>query len=293
MKFSNKFKIYWWAGLLLILTILSAWRLYVGVFNNFDICLFVFWFILVLFPIISEISIFGLNVKKDIEAVKSELKTYIAEIKNQIDFRPTINLNTDIATNKEYKEKARKELKEENKYISKKRTKKSFALSPSLEDKRTSINKRTQERLNKLLDIEKLVNKHLLDIYGEYYKSQMKLEDTFLNKNIIADGLIFKGDSINEIVEIKFITNKSFDNVYYIALRFAEKVFKLGLRIPIRFIIVSEDMNETGAKLIKEQIKYLNYNRHINRNLPKIDIEFFKLKAGELIEIKIKQTHEK
>ena len=121
----------------------------------------------------------------------------------------------------------------------------------------------------------------------------MKLEDTFLNKNIIADGLIFKGDSINEIVEIKFITNKSFDNVYYIALRFAEKVFKLGLRIPIRFIIVSEDMNETGAKLIKEQIKYLNYNRHINRNLPKIDIEFFKLKAGELIEIKIKQTHEK
>jgi hypothetical protein len=53
MNFSNKFKIAWWVIVLIILTIVSIWRLFIGSFTNVDIFIFLFWFILVLFSIIS------------------------------------------------------------------------------------------------------------------------------------------------------------------------------------------------------------------------------------------------
>lgn len=287
MNFSNKFKLIWWASLLLVLTGMSVWRFYVGSFINFDLFLFVFWFILVLFPIISEISLFGINVKKDIEAAKNEIKSHIAEIKNHINYQPIINLNSAPAAPKEYEKKIKEEIQEESKQALKNKITGEISITPNNDERKTSVNEKTQERLNKLLSVEKSINEILRSKFGDNYKTQIKLENQATAHKIIVDGLVLKDGSIEEIIEIKFITAKSFDHFYFVALRFIGKVFRVGMRVRVRFIIVSESMDITSAMAIKEQIDKLNFNKSIIKNLPSVVVDFYRLENESLVEVKI------
>ena len=303
MDFSNKFKFRWWILLLIILSMVSAWRLYVGIFNNTDIFIFLFWFILVLFPIISEISLFGINVKKDIETAKNEIKSYVNDIKNEIrnqnNLNQTINNYSSVPANKdEYKEKAIREIKSEDvakaEEVEKreqdqkhKRKDKTYNfIKEPIEQKKTD-NVKVQDRLNKIAKIETLVGNILKSVYGERYKPQMKIIDTDTGETLVVDGVIYKEDLLNiaEIVEIKFITRISFSRFYYLALDYAKKLFKFGLKISIRYILVSEDIDDSYARDIKEQVTRINYFRSINRPLAHMEVQTFSFDGVQLKEL--------
>lgn len=294
MYFSNGFKIIWWIVLTIILTWVGAWRFGVGAFNSFDIIIFIFWFILVLFPIVSEVSIFGVNVKKEIETAKNEIKSHIATIKTEIqsnlDFRQTFNFNPIPvpAKTEEYKAKIKDEAREDIGDDRAKGEKTAFLISESPHEKRTSDNKKALERIYKIMAIEKLISDQLQILYGEKYKPQMKLEDENRKEKIITDALILRDDNkgIKEIVEIKFITSRSFESFYYVANRFIARIMKLGISIPVRFIVASEQMNIEGANILKNQLNKLNNNRIINSRLPIVSGTFFKFEGKQLIEIK-------
>jgi len=271
---------------LTVLTAIGAYRLYNGPISGFDSYLLIFWFILVLFPIISEVSIFGVNLKKDIESAKNELKSYIGEIKNQINYSPIINLNTVPAERKEYEGKVREDIKEDTKPDKREKV---FALSPSEEVKTTGGSEKSQERFNKVLAIEKLVTDYFMGIYGENYKSQMKIEDELSGKKVIADGLIFKNGKIDRIIEIKYITSRSFDHIFYVVNRHIGKIFKLGLRVPVRFVIISENLDYENAKIMISQMGQLNFAR-ASSGLPRVEVDFFKFDGSKLLKITT-QTH--
>ncbi|MCK4474082.1 hypothetical protein KAU40_02365 [Candidatus Parcubacteria bacterium] len=287
MNFSNRFKIWWWGILLFILTIIAGWRLAINSFTNVDIFIFTFWFILVLFPIISEVSIFGINIKKDLEDFKNEIKGHILDIKNHINFQPIINVTTVPANEKEYKQKAIEEIKEDVKIEEQKLTEKKpkrFSISEGKYQKATSSEK-MQDRLKKIAIIEKLIE-DIFKALGENYKSQIKITDSDSKKDIIVDGVIYRGVAIGEIIEIKFITKMSFENFFYIAWRYIKKISKFGLRIPIRFIIVSEDLDEKSVNLIKEQVEKLNSSIELNPALPRASLQLFLFKDNVLNEMK-------
>ncbi len=284
MNFSDKFKKWYWFGLLIILTALCGWRLYVGHFLNFDIYLFLIWFIAVLFPIISEISIFGLNVKKDIEIAKNEIKGYIADIKNNNNFQPIINVSSAPVDPKEYEEKTRKEVLQ--------------GIESEEEAIGTVKNDNTvEERLQKIKTVEEFVNQKLYKLYGDNYKPQIKIENEVSKRKLILDGAIYENDEIIEVVEIKFITKISFESFYFIALNFLKKIYNFGFRDPIKIkmIVVSESLDERVALSIAKDILKLNYNRKFGLDAPHIDIETYTFKSGQLSELKTKseEPHEK
>lgn len=287
MNFSNLFKIWWWGILLFILTIIAGWRLAVNSFTNVDIFIFTFWFILVLFPIISEVSIFGINIKKDLEDFKDEIKGHILDIKNHINFQPIINVTTVPANEKEYKRKTIEEIKEDVKIEEQKLTEKKPKTFSISEDQSRSIlnSERMQDRFKKIAITEKSID-NILKSLGENYKSQIKITDSDSKDHIIVDGIIYKGEAIGEIIEIKFITKVSFENFFYIAWRYIKKISKFGLRIPVRFIVVSEDLDEKSANLIQEQVKKLNSSIELNPTLPRASLQLFLFKDGVLNEIK-------
>ncbi|KKQ79461.1 MAG: hypothetical protein UT03_C0053G0006 [Candidatus Moranbacteria bacterium GW2011_GWD2_38_7] len=273
MNFPNKFKIWWWAGLLMILTIIGGWRFHVGTFNAFDIFIFVFWFILVLFPIISEINIGGISVKKDIEDAKKEIKEQIGEIKNEIrnhiNFNPIINVHTEKAKENEIEEKLKNEIRKEgNVDVSVESYKKGKIISTS---------EKVQNRINELRKVEDLVNKILVERFGENYRAQIKIINS-LGKKFIADGAVFEDNKIREIVEIKFITSKSIEAFKYIAGRYVNKIVELGIkRSAVRFVLVSKDMNQEFAQNIKIQMVFNEFIKNVFEHaLPTINTEFYK-----------------
>jgi hypothetical protein len=271
MNFSNKFKIVWWSLLLIVLTFVGIYRFSIGDFTGFDSYLLIFWFILVLFPIISEISMFGINIKKDLETAKNEIKSQINEIKNQINYSPTINVNTEPADKVEYENKVKEDIKED---VHPKPDKKLFALSPNDEEIKRVNTGKSQERFNKVISIEKLVSDYLRETYGNNYKPQMKIQDEFSRDKIIVDGLIFKGGRMEKIIEIKYIGAKTFEHIPYVINRHIRKIFKFGLRVPIKFIIVSENLNGENLELVKKQVNMLNFTRR-SSGLSKIEADLF------------------
>lgn len=293
MNFSNRFKIWWWGILLFILTIIVGWRLVINSLTDVDVFIFIFWFILALFPIISEVSIFGVSIKKDLENFKNEIRGHVLDIKNHINFQPIINVTTTPANEKEYKQKAIEEIKEdvkieeeklEEKKITEKKSKR-FSFSKGKSQRITS-SKKIEDRFKKIAIIEKSIEKTLKSL-GKNYKSQIKITDLDSKKDMIVDGMIYRDDSgISEIIEIKFITKMSFENFFHIAQHYIKKISKFGLRIPIRFIVVSEDLNEKSANIVKEQVERLNSFIELNPLLPRASLQLFLFKNNKLNEIK-------
>ena len=289
MNFSNKFKICWWVGILLILSVVGIYRICIAEFNAFDITLIILWFSLVLFPIISEVSFLGFSIKKDIEKATQEIKSSIMEIRNT--FQPVVNINNFDKTTPskdELEKKVKSEIKEESESVD--YEKKAFLLEENNESRRIIENEKIRARVDRLLGIEELVNKKLSSEYGDLYKSNTKFKDESLGKFMIVDGLIFNKidrDKIDKIVEIKFITIKSFAAFYYIAFKFVQKLYKFGLRIPVHFIIISDSMDESVALFLNKQILKVNANRNIIPFFPVSTLSCYNIIGEELTEIKI------
>jgi len=151
-------------------------------------------------PLGNYSSFFGINVKKDLEAAKNEIKSSIAEIKNQINYQPTINFNPTPANRGEYEKKIKEEIKEDFKQISSAEQKKEISMTSSAEEKGASIQK-SKERFEKLLNIEKLTNELFSAKFGENYKAQIKFEDEITRYKIIADGAVIKNGVAEEIID--------------------------------------------------------------------------------------------
>ena len=281
MSFSNGFKKGWWALLFGVCTLLGINRLHTGIFNDFDKLLFIFWAILALFPIISEVSIFGVSVKREIEAFKEEIKSLI----NNINVQSVVHnhINTVPATTGEVQRKLQQESKEASRNEDDaSSTARPVSLTTEGVGRKTTSNPRAQERLDRIAGIEQLVISYLIGIYGPAFKPQMRISDEKTNRKIIADGVIIRDGFVKEVIEIKYITAKSFDNFYYLASRFVSKACDLLWKIPVRFVVVSEEMNPTGALVIKEQINKLNSNKSFIPNQGSVDAEFFKITDGRL-----------
>ncbi len=289
MNFSNKFKqIYWWI-LLAVLSGLCIWRLVVGSFLNFDIYLFIVWFIIVLFPIISEISVFGLNVKKDIDSAKNEIKSQLSELRNTINNsqNQTVNVHTIAvpAKKEDIEEKKREEISNEKIRPESKNNNNSVSISKDTTQKKIGSSEKAKERQDRISKVEKLVNEYFISQYGESYKPQIKIEDVDSGAKVVTDAVIQKSDNkIAEIIEIKLIGEKSPDSFYFATSRFIQKLQKLGIKYPLRFVVVSEFMDKELAGAVKIQIHHFGSARSLGANIPKITAVFFKLN-GEYTQI--------
>lgn len=294
MNFSEKFKQgYWWV-LLVILTGLCIWRFVVGVFLTFDIYLFIIWFIIVLFPIISEISIFGISVKKEIESIKSEVKSGFAEIKNSIQNHQSqvINFNPPIPASKnDIKTKLREDVSDEIKIPAEIVNKKVETDNVfTLEKSETSIEKasRIKERYDRIINIEGLVKKYFEEKYDGRYRAQMKFTDLKMEKKIVVDGILLnESGDISELIEIKTVSTKSFENFFYLVMNFIKKIHKLNMDYPIRFVVVSEEMNSEYVSLLKRQVYQVGYAAKTTSKLPRVKLTCFKITEKGLEEITV------
>jgi hypothetical protein len=87
MKLPNWFKITWWVIILLMTGIILSLRvpaILSGQSVPADIFVFFIFVALMLVPIFSEIELFGIKLKKEIEEIKRDINIKLGEIKNEI-----------------------------------------------------------------------------------------------------------------------------------------------------------------------------------------------------------------
>jgi hypothetical protein len=96
MKLSNELKIAWWSTITLILTGVLISR-YNSILNGsdkpIDIFLLLIWTSLMLMPLFSEISLFGVKFKQEIESLKSSINGQLYNISNEIKAAVNVNAN--------------------------------------------------------------------------------------------------------------------------------------------------------------------------------------------------------
>ncbi|MFP3667783.1 hypothetical protein SB717_21800 [Priestia sp. SIMBA_032] len=96
MQLNNKFKIVWWAVLLIVLLSLIYKRFdYITTdqIKPFDYIIFTVFIVLAILPFFSEMSMFGFKVKKEIQEVKDSVNTGMQDIRNLL---ATISNNNTI-----------------------------------------------------------------------------------------------------------------------------------------------------------------------------------------------------
>jgi hypothetical protein len=298
MNFSSEFKTKYWWTLFIVLSLVCLVRL-----NNFsaspiDPYIFFFWFIIAIFPLVSEVSAFGINLKKDFQTFKEEIKTELVNIKNNIsntnNAASTVNFNFAPASPYEIDQKQNEEALENEKTLKQSKIhseepaflRKNVSINQSYRDqKQNSINPKVAERQRLISSVEEMVNKLLVSRYDSNYRNQMKIENTISEKSIVADGILFNGEKINEIIEIKLITNKTYHSFYFVASRFLEKLKSIGIMHPVRFIVVSEDMDQEGYKILQNEINKIGFAKGLGADIFKPKLDCFKLEGNALIPI--------
>jgi ribosomal protein L20 len=98
MKLPNWAKLLWWLFLLLIITSFLLKRylaLASGSGTPVDVFIFIIWVVLFLLPLFQEMSFFGFTFKKEIEAIKSEVKEQVASIRSEI--RSNVSVRSEIS----------------------------------------------------------------------------------------------------------------------------------------------------------------------------------------------------
>lgn len=97
MKLPNWFKILWWIILLIFTGIILYTRydaITTGQSVPADIFIFLIFIVLMLVPIFSEIELFGIKLKKEIENLKDDINIKFGDIKNEIRNSQTQTVNT-------------------------------------------------------------------------------------------------------------------------------------------------------------------------------------------------------
>ncbi|MCC7522952.1 hypothetical protein IT407_04110 [Candidatus Uhrbacteria bacterium] len=297
MNFSDVFRKAWWISLVAITTLAGLYRIFINSFEQFDQFLFVLWFILVLLPLVSEVSLFGVSVKKEIEEAKRDIKHSISEIKNQINMQTVIQMpapNPEPADKDELKEKivseAQELAEEESKVTATPEQVKMVMLSPSIPEQKISKSEKAKDREEKMTLVESLVFKYFQDIYADTSKKlvpHQKFENQEGDTKVIVDGLVQSDSHIEEIIEIRYLTEKSFRNVFYLVQNFLKKLRRLKILIPVRVVFVSEELNTSSAiEMHREMLKFKSIRKTMG-GIPKISDQYFKISGGQLESVEI------
>ena len=99
MKLPNWFKISWWILLLGITGTILYYRVNAIISGKsvpIDILVFLIFIVLMLVPIFSEIELFGIKLKKEIEELKKDISIKFGDIKNEIRNNQTQTFNATI-----------------------------------------------------------------------------------------------------------------------------------------------------------------------------------------------------
>lgn len=89
-------KTLWWGFLLLIFSNylrINETRIFENNLAQIDYIILIIWFILLLLPLLSEIDIAGIKIKKEIDSLKTELKEQIITLRSDIHNSTNINTN--------------------------------------------------------------------------------------------------------------------------------------------------------------------------------------------------------
>ncbi|MCL5795653.1 MAG: hypothetical protein M1338_04860, partial [Patescibacteria group bacterium] len=118
-----------------------------------------------------------------------------------------------------------------------------------------TLSERVRERMANMKKVEDLVHDYLSShIRG--YESHQKI--TSKMGSIVVDGLIRRGNGkIGAIVEIKYITPKSFPNLKYLIHNFYGKLSRTGANKRAMFVIIAEGMTAEEAWKMREENKTL------------------------------------
>lgn len=290
MQFSNTFKVIWWILLFIVLTLACIYRLrfWTEILSS-DKYLFAFWCILALFPIVSEMSLLGVSVKKDIEKVKDEVRSWMTEIKNIIQNNNnrqnnSVNFyNSPVATKKEVESNREQEIQEESKIQEELNTEilSSSTKIKKIEEKTKEEKKKIrEEKLLKIKTIEKEVWNYFLN-QNINFRKHIKIEDNN-GKNIILDGIITGEDGEEKIVEIKLVGPSGWTSVlYFIMLDFLEKLGRYNIDKDVIFVIVSENMDTKMITNIQNEFIKVKWNYRINKRI-NISGIFFKFENNKI-----------
>jgi len=304
MKFSKEFKIIYWLVLVVSLSGYIVFRFVNSSFdnsNNIDSLVLIFWFALIVFPLIKEINILGVSFKREIEDVKREVRDSVNNLKmdlrNNVNVNPNINIYSQKASDDEKEAKIKEDILEEITTEAKNEvdcddkldiTEKVMVRIGEKEDKAKG-KFFDKDRYDKIKMTEDLIMGYLNDRYGEKFAPYVKLE-TSTGKKLIVDGAVFEDGQFTKFIEIKLISGKGFDNFKYIAGRYLRKLNNFGLKVPMLFLLVYESIDEIKALEIKDDLNFLCYTNRTGRGdkFNVVDIEFFKLDGEKIIKVEPK-----
>lgn len=182
-------------------------------------------------------------------------------------------LNTTKATSAEVDEKVAQETQEVDSDDSTSDMPAVVDRTASESESVVSVKSKLSARAERLKMIESLVNKVLKGIYGNDYSEQVKI--TSEHYSFIVDGVVFSNRIPKKIIEIRYITGKSFLSLRFIIERFITKIKQAGITTKILYIVVSDDMTDANAEMINRDI----------RNIFDIRLAFFKHKDGVLMPV--------
>jgi hypothetical protein len=94
IRFANWFRVAWWIVLCAAVTLILRARL--GAISGgsavpADVFVFLIWVALLLVPVFSEISFFGISLKQEIKDLSDQVTRLQTEIRNSVDVRAQIN----------------------------------------------------------------------------------------------------------------------------------------------------------------------------------------------------------
>jgi hypothetical protein len=94
IRFANWFRVTWWIILCAAVTVILWTRfgaLSSGNAVSADVFVFLIWIALLLVPVFSEISLFGIGLKQEIKDLSDQVTHLQTEIRNSVDVRAQIN----------------------------------------------------------------------------------------------------------------------------------------------------------------------------------------------------------
>jgi hypothetical protein len=173
------------------------------------------------------------------------MKYLVAIMRTKGDMIPqTITaLETRKATKEEVQNKLMTEVKDEA----------AITISSEGATEKKSKNPEVNERLIKTQNIEQNVQALLHQKWGKNYESQIRIRGGEVS--YVFDGLIRTKGHIRKVVEIKFITAKTFDHLKYVFSRIRKKMDSIGLpnRTQLVVVLVVEDITKEQAAEIRKQ----------------------------------------
>lgn len=114
-----------------------------------------------------------------------------------------------------------------------------------------SSNERVSERAEKIKMVEELVQPYLKQMFLDAYEPHMKITNGL--KSLVVDGLVRKNNKIKLIIEIRYLTAKSFPRLKYLIIGFREKLLKIGIKRRVLMIVISEEMTSQEAWSMYEE----------------------------------------